>query len=226
MFTVQISLYRYLKRWPQERSTVKQGCRSRLSIRGACACFSFELSIWWLFDRDTQRRACILPGSLATSCPSALGRGQGDTGHTHLPLNPPTVASAEKQSLSLRRSHRSTHLLWQEKHLWHLESSLYVWLCVGAAVRAWSGWRDAGKSSMSSPLSPPSPPRSPFKLFILWESLLYMFTWKFACRSCTRIEDGDLLIWPQPDNRNTFVWNFLIKTCSESCDKLKTRIRI
>lgn len=127
------------------------------AIRGACACFSFELSIWWLFDRDTQRRACILPGSLATSCPSALGRGQGDTGHTHLPLNPPTVASAEKQSLSLRRSHRSTHLLWQEKHLWHLESSLYVWLCVGAAVRAWSGWRDAGKSSMSSPLSLPPP---------------------------------------------------------------------
>lgn len=140
--------YHYLKRRPQQPSYSKTGMQKRAGPqRGLFLLLIW--SVWWLFDRDTQRRACVLPESPATSCPAAVGTEPvrhrphaSSTQSTHccpcggaMALAPPfpswlcTSLATGKASLAFRKF------------------PLCVALCrCSCASRAWSGWRDAGKS--------------------------------------------------------------------------------
>lgn len=134
--------------------------RSDTSLRALCGRGLCLLLIWmkyliavWYRHTEEGLYPPRIPGHFLSL---RSGKGPGWHRPHASPLNPPTVASVEKRSLSLRRSRRSTHISCdRKKHLWHLESCLYARLCVGAAVRARSGWRDAGKSGTSS--RPPLP---------------------------------------------------------------------
>lgn len=93
--------------------------------------FEFGVLLWF----DTQRRACILPGSRTTSCPSApLETGQRDTGHTHLrsirPLLP--VLRRDRSHWSFPIAPRTSD---RKSHLWHLESCLCASLCGCSCAR-------------------------------------------------------------------------------------------
>lgn len=114
------------------------------------------LIVVWCRQTEDDLYPLRIPGHFLSLC---SGNGPGwhrpciSTQSTHCCLCGKAIALTPSFPSLCARS------LWQEKRLWHLERCLYVWLCVGAAVQAWSGWWDAGKSTCcpsNSQLPPPS----------------------------------------------------------------------
>lgn len=109
-------------------------------IPGSCVRRPFEWSGRECRCRQTEDG--LYPTRIAWPLPVPLHWDRARvTQATHFPLNPPTVASVEKPSLSPPYSRCSMHIfLWQEKRSFFFfyilkDASVCVWLCVDAAVR-------------------------------------------------------------------------------------------
>lgn len=163
---------------------------------------SYLTWIWCLFVVGHTEEGLYpprIPDHFLSLCSTGNGPGWHRP-HTS-PLNPSTVACVETWRLSLELSHRSPHF-WQEKSslaFRKLPVCVFVW----AQLRGSAQNEDAGRGSVS--FSPLLQPLSNVSLSILWESLLYMFTWELTCWSCTGRDDRPLWIWPRPDKHSWFV---------------------
>lgn len=140
---------------------------------------------------QTNRGGLVsFPGSLATSCPCCSGNGPGwhrpriSTQSTHCCLCGKAITLTPSFPSLRARS------LWQEKRLWHLERCLYVWLCVGAAVRAArSGWWDAGKST---------PPLHPLRITAVYVDMGGFMQIVYLLNGQTQpLPQLDCIIWPK-----------------------------
>lgn len=129
----------------------------------------------------TEEGLCPPRIPLATSCPSALGTSQGDTGHAS-PLNPPTVALCGK-AIALTPSFpslRAHFLVTGKASLAFRETPLCVALCRRSCASL-VGMMRCWEELMLLSLYPPPRCSQNLRPSILWGSLRFMLTWEIVC---------------------------------------------